>query len=75
LYGFSGPVSTQKTGLALAFSFYSSNRNSGKAFAGLSKKKKNLVAKWRKYSENTTQMLQLRAPPINYLSTEIEMYT
>jgi len=38
LYGFCGLVSSQKTGLALAFYFYSSNRNSGKAFAGLSKK-------------------------------------
>jgi len=38
LYGFSGPVSIQKTGLALAFFLSSSNRNRGKAFAVLSKK-------------------------------------
>jgi hypothetical protein len=39
LYGFSGLVSIQKTGLALAFFLSSSNRNRGKAFAVLSKKK------------------------------------
>jgi hypothetical protein len=39
LYGFSGSVSIQKTGLALAFFLSSSNRNRGKAFAVLSKKK------------------------------------
>jgi hypothetical protein len=38
LYGFSGSVSIQKTGLALVFFLSSSNRNRGKAFAVLSKK-------------------------------------
>jgi hypothetical protein len=33
LYGFSGPFSIQKTGLALSFFLYSSNRNPDKAFA------------------------------------------
>jgi len=47
LYGFSGPVSSQKTGLALAFSFYSSNRNPGKAFVGLSKKRFNCQCRAR----------------------------
>jgi len=40
LYGFSSPVSDQKTGPAFAFFFIRlSNRNPDKAFAGLSKKK------------------------------------
>jgi hypothetical protein len=37
---FLGPVSTQKTGRALAFFLSSSNRNRDKAFVVLSKKKK-----------------------------------
>jgi len=38
-YGFSGSVSIQKTGLAFVFFLSSSNRNHGKTFAVLSKKR------------------------------------
>jgi hypothetical protein len=48
LYGFFGLVFIQKTGLTLAFFLSSSNRNRGKSFAVLSKKKSLVVSLFSK---------------------------